>query len=537
MNKHSKRAIRDLLLEKRVISSQQLDQVNLEEKNTGETMIKVLSRLGFMTQMQVVNFIAEHTDIQQVELGNMIIDPKIINLVPENLARKYFAIPVLKIGNTLSCAMVDVFDIYAIDELALKTGMTIDPLIATQDEIEKALDEFYMVQGDIQGVIKTLDDVDLGDENGENIDVVRLKGMGQEHPVVQFVNLMISKAVAEGASDIHLEPEEHSLSIRFRIDGILHQQAKPPKKFQPAISSRIKIMANLDIAETRKPQDGRVQTQIQNRRVDIRVSFLPTVYGENIVLRLLDTSNILLGLEQIGFQNDNLMKFRDLLQKPNGIILVTGPTGSGKTTTLYSSLSTINSPEKSIVTVEDPVEYRLPGIRQTQVDPKVDLTFSSGLRAILRQDPDVIMIGEIRDVDTARIAIQAALTGHLVLATLHTNNAAGAISRLIDIGVEPFLLASSIIAVVAQRLVRLLCKDCGGKGCKLCSMSGYKGRTSIYELMVFDEQIRSLVLRKSSAEEIHQAAVAAGMQSLRDSGTAKVAEGLTSTEEVYRVTQ
>ena len=537
MSKFSRKTIGDLLLEKGIISYPQLEQIKFEERQTGESMFKVLPRLGLMTQKEMVSFIAEHTDIPQVELENMMIDPEIIKLVPEDLARKYETIPVLKIGNTLSCAMVDVFNIYAIDEIGLKTGLSIEPMIATEDEIKKAIDELYIALGDIKGAIKTLDDVKLDIDNSENMDVVALQGEGEEPPVVKYVNLMISKAVSDGASDIHVEPEEHQLSIRFRIDGILQKQDNPPKKFQSAISSRIKIMANLDIAETRKPQDGRIQTQMQNRRIDIRVSFLPTVYGENVVMRLLDTSNILLGLEDIGFDKDNLKKFRDLLQKPNGIILVTGPTGSGKTTTLYSSLSTINQPNKSIVTVEDPVEYRLPGIRQTQVDPKIDLTFSNGLRAILRQDPDVIMIGEIRDVDTARIAIQAALTGHLVLATLHTNNAAGAITRLMDIGIEPFLLSSSIIAVLAQRLVRVLCRDCHGKGCKLCAATGYKGRTGIYELLVFNEEIRSLILHKSSAEEIHRAAVSTGMQSLYDNGMIKVKEGITSPEEIYRVTQ
>ena len=537
LNANSNRSVGELLLEKGVISRAQLDQARAEEKNTGEPMFKVLPRLGFITQEQMVEFIAQQTDIPRVELANMIIDPKIIELVPEELARKYEVLPVLKIANSLNCAMVDVFNIHAIDALERKTGMTIDPLIATEDEIKEAIDKFYVARGDIQKSVKALDDVKVGLGAGEEDNVVRLQGMGEEPPVVKFVNLMIAEAVAQSASDIHVEPEEDSLSIRFRIDGILHQQAKPPKKFQAAISSRIKIMASLDIAEHRKPQDGRIQTQVHNKRIDIRVSFLPTVYGENVVLRLLDTSNILLGLEQIGLQDENLTKFRGLLQRPNGIVLVTGPTGSGKTTTLYSSLSTINGPQKSIVTVEDPVEYRLPGVRQTQVDPKVDLTFANGLRAILRQDPNVIMIGEIRDVDTARIAIQAALTGHLVLATLHTNNAAGAVTRLMDIGIESFLLASSIIGVLAQRLVRVLCRDCGGRGCQSCAMSGYKGRTGIYELMILDQQVRELILRKASAEEIHRAALSAGMQSLQDNGMSKVAAGITSKEEIYRVTQ
>jgi type II secretory ATPase GspE/PulE/Tfp pilus assembly ATPase PilB-like protein len=361
--------------------------------------------------------------------------------------------------------------------------------------------------------------------------------MVADAPVIKFVNMMITKAVALSASDIHIEPEENTINIRYRIDGILYAQPSPPKNLQLAINSRLKIMANLNISESRRPQDGRFQMTIEDKQIDVRLSCLPTVYGENLVLRVLNTSNILLGLEQIGFQGSNLDNYKSLLHKPNGIILVTGPTGSGKTTTLYSSISTINNTEKSIYTTEDPVEYRLPGIRQTQVDPLIGLTFANGLRAILRQDPNIIMVGEIRDSDTAQIAIQAALTGHLVMATLHTNSAAGAISRLIDIGVEPFLLASSIIGVIGQRLVRLTCVDCKGKGCVQCIHTGYKGRRGIYELMIPNEHIRTLIMQKSSTEEIHNAAVQAGMKILRENGLDLVAEGLTTKEEIFRVTQ
>ena len=361
--------------------------------------------------------------------------------------------------------------------------------------------------------------------------------MVEEAPVIKFVNMMIAKAVALNASDIHIEPEEHTINLRYRIDGFLYVQPSPPKNFQLAINSRIKIMANLNISETRLPQDGRFQVTIEDKAIDVRLSCLPTAYGETLVLRLLNTSSVLLGLEQIGLQGANLDNYRSLLFKPNGIILVTGPTGSGKTTTLYSSISTINNTEKSIYTVEDPVEYRLPGIRQTQVDPLIGLTFASGLRAILRQDPNIIMVGEIRDAETSQIAIQAALTGHLVMATLHTNSAAGAISRLIDIGVEPFLLASSIIGVVGQRLVRLTCMDCKGKGCAYCIQTGYRGRRGIYELMIPDQRVRTLIMQKASTEEINQAAIQTGMKNLRDNGLDIVAAGLTVKEEIFRVTQ
>ncbi len=539
MSTQGKKSIGELLLEKNIISQAQWDQAKIEKQKTGDSLFRILPRLGFIMQEPMVEFIADNTDISRIELENLILDPAVVQLVSEELARKHLVIPVLKIGNNLTCAMVDVFNIYVQDELASKTGLTIEPAIATENEIKKAIDQMYKIKGgDLQGILKTLNESTEKAKESQEVDIFSSQDIGEEAaPVVTFVNSMIAKAVGEEASDIHIEPEENSLAIRFRVDGILHVQESPPKQFQAAILSRIKILSKLDISESRKPQDGRIQTKISNKRIDIRVSSLPTVYGENIVMRLLDTSNIRLGLEQIGFMEPMLSQFRKLLERPNGVILVTGPTGSGKTTTLYSSVSTINDPQLSIVTIEDPVEYRLPGIRQTQVNIKVDLTFANGLRAILRQDPDVIMIGEIRDVETAKIAIQAALTGHLVLATLHTNNAAGAVTRLLDIGVEPFLLASSIIGVLAQRLVRLKCKECLGKGCNVCSMTGYKGRTSIYELMAFDEKISSLVLKKASADEIHRASLAAGMQSLRDNGMDKVASGLTTQEEVYRVTQ
>ncbi|MEI6438471.1 MAG: ATPase, T2SS/T4P/T4SS family [Candidatus Omnitrophota bacterium] len=537
MNKYSIKSIAEQLLLKGAITQLQYEQAKADEKSSNETMFKILPRLGIISQPALADFVAEQAGIPRIELAFQQIDSHTIALVPEDLARKHQIVPLLKVENTLVCAMVDVFNVHALDELVLKTGFSIEPAVATEDEIKKTIDDLYLLKPNMQESIKTLDDNLLGVSAGEEVEIHRLQDMGEEPPVVKFVNSMISKAVGDGASDIHVEPEEKSLNIRFRVDGVLHQQATPPKQFRAAIISRLKIMASLDIAEHRKPQDGRIQMELDSRRIDIRVSFLPTVYGENVVMRLLDTGNINLGLEQIGLQDESLKRFRDLLERPNGIILVTGPTGSGKTTTLYSSVSTINKPGISIVTIEDPVEYRLPGIRQTQVDLKVDLTFARGLRAILRQDPDVIMIGEIRDAETAQIAIQAALTGHLVLATLHTNNAAGAITRLLDIGVEPFLLASSIIGVVAQRLIRLYCKECKGRGCKNCSNTGYKGRSGIYEILAINEEVRSLFLRKASAEEIHRAAVANGMQSLRDCGMGKVAAGFTSQQEVFRVTQ
>ncbi len=537
MSKKERKSLGEMLLEHGVISRAQWEEARAEEKKSGRPMRKALLRLGIISEEDMVNFIAQQMDIPRIELNNYLIDPKVIEFVPEDLARKYQMIPVLKIGKSLTCVMVDVFNIYASDEVVMKTGLTIEPAVATEAEIKKALDEHYTVKGSVKDIIKSLDDEKFGVEDDEEVEADRLKGMGEEPPVVKLVNMMVVQAVQEGASDIHIEPEEKNVKLRFRIDGILHEREFLPKHFQSAIISRVKILSDMNISERRRPQDGRFQMRMENREIDIRVSCAPTIYGENVVMRLLDTGNVLLGLAQIGLCEQTLEKHRQIIKKPSGIVLVTGPTGSGKTTTLYATLHTINTPEKSIVTIEDPVEYRLAGIRQIQVNPNIDLTFANGLRSILRQDPDIIMVGEIRDLVTAEIAIQAALTGHLVFATLHANNAAGAVTRLMDIGVEPFLLSSSVVGVIAQRLVRVFCKDCKGGGCKACMNTGYKGRTGIYELMVPDEQIRELINKKASMEEIHKAAVASGMKNMHDDGIEKVERGITSKEEVYRVTQ
>ncbi len=535
--KHSKKSLGELLLEFGVISATQWEEALLEEKKTGAPMRKILLKLGIISEEDMVNFISDQLNIPKIELSNYLIDSKVIDLIPEDLARKYQLIPILKIGKTITCAMVDVFNIYALDEIVMKTGLAIEPAIALESEVKKALDDQYSVRGSLSDVIHSMDGSKISGDSSDDLEVEQLKGMGEEPPVIKLVNTMITQAVREGASDIHVEPEEKILGVRFRVDGILHQKESIPKHFQAAIISRLKILAEMNISERRRPQDGRFQMKLENRQIDVRVSTIATVYGENVVMRLLDTSNIVLGLDQIGIEQAILKQYQELLTRSNGIILVTGPTGSGKTTTLYGSLNAINKPDKGIVTIEDPVEYRLSGIRQIQVDPHVELTFANGLRSILRQDPDVIMVGEIRDLETAEIAIQAALTGHLVFATLHTNNAAGAIARLVDIGVEPFLLSSSIIGVVAQRLIRTYCKECKGKGCRTCMETGYKGRTGIYELMIPDEKIRELIMNKTSVDEIAKVAQEMGMKSLRDDGLAKVEVGITSKEEVFRVTQ
>jgi len=538
MTKQDKKSLGEWLVDQGVITLQSLEKAQAEEKVSGEPLRKVLVLSGLVSEEDMVNFIAQQQDIPRVDLKNYLIDSKVIDLVPEKLARKYQLVPILKIGRDLTCAMVDPLNVFALDEIRAKTGLTIEPVVATETEIKKALDEAYTVKGSMDDVIRSMDAQNVGViEEGEEIELNKLKGLVEEPPVIRLVNMMIMDAVQEGVSDIHIEPEETRLAIRFRIDGILREEKAPPKHFQSAIISRIKVLADLDIAERRKPQDGRFNMKMGSRAIDIRVSTVPTSYGENIVMRLLDANSILFGLEQLGFSPDTLGFYNKLLTRPNGIILVTGPTGSGKTSTLYASLSAINTPEKNIITIEDPVEYRLERIRQIQVNAQVDLTFANGLRSILRQDPDVIMVGEIRDVETAEIAIQAALTGHLVFATLHTNDAPGAITRLIDMGVEPFLISSSLAGVVAQRLVRVLCKGCVGKGCKDCHDTGYKGRLAINELMVLNEDIRKLIMSKASSDEIRKAALQAGMCSLRDDGLKKVEEGKTTKEEVFRVTQ
>ena len=536
--KETKKSLGEWLLGKGIITEKALKEAKEEERSSGEPMRKVLVRTGLINEEDMVNFVAQQLDIQRIDLSNYLIDPKVIELVPEALARKHQLVPVLKIGRSLTCAMVDPMNIFALDEVRTKTGLTVEPAVATEKEIKKVLDESYTVTGGMDDVIASMDKQGAGAaDEGAEFDVEKLKGLVEDPPVIRLVNMMIMQAVQEGASDIHIEPEESKILIRFRIDGILRQEKAPPKHFQSAIISRIKVLASLDIAERRRPQDGRFQLKVDNRAVDIRVSCVPTSYGENIVMRLLDSRSVLFGLEQLGFSKEILAIFEKLLKRPNGIILVTGPTGSGKTSTLYASLNSINSPDKNIITIEDPVEYRIEGIRQIQVNPQVELTFSNGLRSILRQDPDIIMVGEIRDVDTAEIAIQAALTGHLVFATLHTNDAAGAVTRLMDMGIEPFLIASSVAGVVAQRLVRTLCKLCKGKGCKECHDAGFKGRTAINELMTINGEIRDLILKKASSEEIARAAVKAGMKPMRADGLEKVEQKITSKEEVYRVTQ
>ncbi|MDD4909639.1 MAG: type II secretion system ATPase GspE [Candidatus Omnitrophica bacterium] len=555
-----RKSLGESLVDEGVITAEQLNKAKEEEKRSGQRLRKALVKLGIIAEEDLVAFLGTRLGLPRVELDNYLIDQKVIDLVPEESARKYELIPVLKIGNRLTCAMVDPWNVFALDDLRMKTGLIIEPAVATTDEIKKALSRYYGARGGIEEIIKAIDAEGVGIDIDKSDDIKKIEEIVAEPVIIKLVNLIIMKAVSARASDIHIEPEKETLRLRFRIDGMLQEEASPPKHLQSTIISRIKIMARLDIAERRAAQDGRFSVKIEGRDIDIRVSCVPTIYGENIVLRILDVSNALLGLDQLGFSKDILGRYHKLIIRPHGIILVTGPTGSGKTTTLYASLNEINKVEKNIITIEDPVEYKLEGVRQIQVNPNVEMTFAGGLRSILRQDPDIIMVGEIRDFETAEIAVHAALTGHLVFSTLHTNDAAGAVTRMLDMRVEPYLLSSSVIGVLAQRLVRTICKDCKeeyapteaelkgigilkevklyrGKGCDRCRNSGYKGRIGIFELMPFDDNIRNLVTAKAALEEIRKQAVASGMVTLTQDGIDKVKQGLTTTEEVLRVTR
>lgn len=557
------------LVEEGIITQEQLKKAQEEEKRTGQHLRKLLVKMGLISEEALVDFLSSKSGLPRIELNNYLIDPKIIELIPEELARKYELIPVLKIGNRLTCAMVDPWNVFALDEIRLKTNLIIEPAVATEGEIRKAMDEYYGVKGTLEDIIGSIgtEEVEIkkAEETEEEPDIKTLAGIAEEPVVIRLVNLIIINAIHDRASDIHIEPEKTQVEIRFRVDGMLHKTNPLPKHLQAAVISRVKIMSNLDIAERRKPQDGRFNIKVEGKEIDVRVSCMPTVYGENVVLRLLDITSALFGLEQLGFSKDVLGKYDKIIARPHGIVLVTGPTGCGKTTTLYASLSKINTVEKNIITIEDPVEYKLAGIRQIQVNSKVNLVFANGLRSILRQDPDVIMVGEVRDLETAEISIQAALTGHLIFSTLHTNDASGALVRLVDMGVEPFLISSSVIGVLAQRLVRAICKDCKeehqppqvalrdlglldegsagditfyqGKGCNVCMNTGYKGRIGIFELLIIDDKIRDLITTKTQIDVIRNQAISAGMITLMNDGIQKIKQGLTTVEEVLRVTR
>lgn len=533
----------ELLIQKGLISQEELESARQESARSGIPLERALEKLGFVSETDIAQAVADSLGVPFMDLTDYLLDPQVIKLIPEATAKKYNAVPLFKIGDTLTVAMVNPQDVKAIDEIRLKSQIgAVDTVLSTPDIIGKLIDQYYCAQGSIKDLTQ-----ELTKEKLEETTKVKkgLAEISEEAPVIKLVNLLIMQAVKDRASDIHIEPEEYRVRIRYRVDGILHEVQDLPKHLQNILASRIKVMARMDIAETRNPQDGRIQLKMENKNLDLRVSSFPTMHGENIVVRILDKSAVLLGLEDLGFGAQDLKEFQKIIHKPNGIILVTGPTGSGKTTTLYAALSTINSAEKNIITIEDPVEYEIPLIRQTQVNPKAGLTFANGLRSILRQDPDIIMVGEIRDRETAEIAIQASLTGHLVFSTLHTNDAASALTRILDMGIEPFLIASSVAGILAQRLVRLICPSCKekyhdfyrGKGCNKCKNTGYIGRIAIFELLLMSEEIKNMVTGKISANEIKKKAISSGMRILYDDGMAKVKDGITTIEELLRVTE
>ncbi|MFH1783781.1 MAG: type IV-A pilus assembly ATPase PilB [bacterium] len=563
MPRPEKKKLGEMLIEAGLASESQIKEALKVQQETGERLGKILVKQSIITEDHLVSLLSDQLGIPRVNLSDYLIDTGIIDLVPEELARRYYLIPLFKVGDVLTVAMSDPSNVFALDEVGFKANCAVEPILATEGDIIKAIDQYYGVVGNIDDVIKSIDTKGLG-LGDKNIEAKRLQGIAGEAPVVKLVNLIIMQAIRDGASDIHIEPEEDILRTRFRIDGILREATSTPKELQSAIVSRIKIMSELDIAERRVPQDGRFQIKVENRSIDLRVSTFPTVHGENVVMRILDTASVLLGVEQLGFSANIQERFEEVIRKPYGIVLVTGPTGSGKTTTLYAALNAINTIDKNIITVEDPVEYRLKLIRQCQINPKAGLTFATGLRSILRQDPDVIMVGEIRDLETAEIAIQSALTGHLVFSTLHTNDAASTVTRLMDMGVEPFLISSSITGVIAQRLVRTICPDCKtsykpspetlkrlgmdeskqdtvfykGEGCKKCNENGYRGRIGIMELLTLNGDVRELIVQKAAADAIKKVArESGGMHTMREDGFKKVLNGVTTVEEVLRVTQ
>jgi len=558
-----------LLVSKNIITEEQLEKAVELQKKEGGRIVSNLIKLGFLKEDVLVDFLSKQYHVPAVTLSPQEVDPSVVKFIPYDVAHKYQIFPISKNGATLTIAMTDPSNFFAIDDVKFMTGYEVQAAVAKESAIKEAIATHYEQSvGELQNVVDSLTDfsdenLDLIKETDEDIDIGELKSATEDAPVVKLVNLILSEAITRGASDIHIEPYEKSLRARYRIDGVLYDIMQPPLKLKAALTSRIKIMSELDIAERRLPQDGRIKLKIKDKAVDLRVSTLPTLFGEKIVMRILDKSNLNLDLTKLGFEENALKDFNEAIHSPFGMVLVTGPTGSGKTTTLYSALSTVNSVDVNIMTAEDPVEYNLHGINQVHVKEDIGLTFASALRSFLRQDPDIVMVGEIRDFETAEIAVKAALTGHLVLSTLHTNDAPSTISRLLNMGIEPFLVSASVILILAQRLARRICEHCKeeeripestlinigfsqdeintfkcykGKGCAACSDTGYKGRLALYEVMPVKEEIKEMILKGASAAEIKREAVRLGMKTLRMSGLTKVKEGLTSVEEILRVT-
>jgi len=561
------RNLGEILLENGVITAAQLEEALEKQRANREFLGRTLVSLGYAKEQDIVNALGIQQGMEQVALGQVAIDPEVLHLVTPDIAQFYNIIPIRKTDNVLTIAMADPLAINTIDDLKVIIGCEIEGAVSSQSEIAAAIERHYGYQKESAAALidELFADVEKVMEDPNKVtrekiaDANNLIALAHEAPVIKLINLVILQAIQSRASDLHFEPFEEDYQVRQRVDGVLYNIATPPKHLALAVSSRLKVMANLDIAERRLPQDGRIQLSLGGKDIDLRISFLPTMFGESIVIRILDKSAVMISLDGLGLEKDQHDIIQDLIQRPNGIILVTGPTGSGKTTTLYACLNELNDPQWKIITTEDPVEYQVNGIVQVNINEKVGLTFAKCLRSILRQDPDICMVGEIRDVETAALAIEASLTGHLVFSTLHTNDAPSTVTRMIDMDVEPFLLTSTIEAVVAQRLVRKLCMFCReaydppdeelrtvgltrdqikdtkiyrSRGCKECSHVGYKGRTGIYELMTLNDEVRDLILKRSATGEIRDAAVRNGMHTLREAGIRKILAGITTIEEV-----
>jgi type IV pilus assembly protein PilB len=564
----------DLLVKEKVITPEQLEQAIKTQKDGGgkERLGSVLVRLGMLSDEDVTNFLSRQYGVPAINLQYFEIDPAVVKLIPQETAKRYQILPLSRVGSALTIAMVDPTNVFAMDDIKFMTGFNIEPVVASEAAIMEGIEKAYTVdkqEENLDDIMASMDenvDVELQEEMAEAT-LADLEKGAEEAPIVKLVNLILTDAVKRGASDIHIEPYEKEYRVRFRIDGMLQTIMTPPVKLKDPITSRIKIMSKLDISEKRLPQDGRIMMKMvlngKKKQLDYRVSCLPTLWGEKIVLRLLDKENLRLDMTKLGFEPESLEKFQRAIIKPFGMVLVTGPTGSGKTNTLYSAISNLNKPDTNIMTAEDPVEFQLPGINQVQMKEQIGLNFAAALRSFLRQDPNVILVGEIRDFETAEIAIKAALTGHMVLSTLHTNGAPETISRLMNMGIEPFLVATAVHLIVAQRLIRRICANCiveddvpekamldagftpqeaktvkpkKGKGCEKCNGSGCKGRAGLYEVMEMDDELRELILVGASALELKKKAIEHGMITLRRSGLRKVMDGAASLEEVIRET-
>ncbi|HEX7215917.1 MAG TPA: type IV-A pilus assembly ATPase PilB [Methylomirabilota bacterium] len=560
----------DRLVAEKLISTDQLQKALAEQKGSAEKLGTILVRLNFITEDSLVSFLSKQYAIPAITVAQVDPDPDVLKLVPEQIAKKHGVLPIKRMGNTLTLAMADPTNVFALDDVGFMTGLQIQPVVASEAAIRKAFERLYETGASVTDMMSQLEESDTdvevvegGEETFSKADIFDLKESADEAPVVRLINMILTDAIRRGASDIHLEPYEKVFRVRFRIDGVLHEIMTPPKRLEAALTSRVKIMATLDIAERRLPQDGRIKLRYHQREIDFRVSTLPTIFGEKTVMRILDKEALQLDLSALGFDPWSLEQFTKAIHSPYGMILITGPTGSGKTTTLYSAIHTINSPDINIMTAEDPVEYNLKGVNQVQVNDEIGRTFAACLRSFLRQDPDVILVGETRDLETAQIGIRAALTGHLVLTTLHTNDCPSTPARLLDMGIPPFLVSSSLQLILAQRLGRKVCRDCRepyeaseeslvpyghvpqglgtinfykGKGCQTCNFTGMKGRVAIYEVMPVTTELRDMILRNATTNEILGVAISQGMKTLRQNALQKVIDGVTTVEEVLRVT-